>query len=212
VSQITQTRILDIDTPDPRILVRQTVFNGRLAHEAGSIKLANDPVQAHAVNSGVAPAMGFARYYADNILANGRKLLLVPYARGATSLVGDNASWNKNASTPVYPLYSEMIAGALDALSKGGAGSKIVGFLWCQGESDTQNASEAAYPDAFADLCAFVRADVSEPNLPVGIIGINPNAGGYTDDMITLQEKTSDANRLRGVQAAIDFESFLAGG
>lgn len=183
----------DIDQPDDRIYVRETMFDGSLARTEGGINTAVSPIKHYNPGSdGVGLLMEFARYYAENIMQPGRKVLLLPFARGATSLTGtNNPSWNVSAltGTPIYDCLVDLVSVMGSVQSEIGAGSKFVAFFWNHGESDDSTAGRAAYPTDFSNLVTRIRTEAAEPNLPVVIAGLNPDPLGGYDQMIALQEK-----------------------
>lgn len=116
---------------------------------------------------------------------------LVVCAAGNTAI----ASWARNLSTST--LYGAMIARAKAALAFAAIGSRIAGLIWYQGESDcTSTALKNAWPAAFTQLVADIRADLESPNLPVIMTVLSPAPtpgasypawGAFVSQQLTMQ-------------------------
>lgn len=114
---------------------------------------------------------------------------LIPASKGGTSI----AAWSRNLATT--SLYGAMIARANAALAAAPAGSRIAGFIWYQGESDTtSSALRNAWDEAFTQLVADVRSDLSLPTLPVIMTILSPTPsplGVYTEWVSFVSQQTS---------------------
>ncbi len=87
---------------------------------------------------------------------------LVPCAYGGTSL----DQWMPDAaplSGEKVNLYNTAMARAQQASANG----TITAILWHQGEADSDPSQVATYPDRFASLMGYLRADLSVPNVPI---------------------------------------------
>jgi hypothetical protein len=116
-------------------------------------------------------ALSFARHYVHDELAPSRSVVIIPAARGGTSILewlGEGAP-NHKASPPL-PLYSDMIARVRAALALPGE-NRVVAFLWHQGEADANLSSipsaqsatgmtPRVYEEDLAGLIKKIRKDI----------------------------------------------------
>ncbi|HET6379402.1 MAG TPA: sialate O-acetylesterase [Methylocella sp.] len=116
-------------------------------------------------------ALFFARHYVREELAPSRSVVIIPAARGGTSILewlGEGAP-NHKASPPL-PLYPDMIARVRAALALPGE-NRVVAFLWHQGEADAnlssipsaQNATgmtPRVYEEDLSRLIKKIRKDI----------------------------------------------------
>ena len=111
-----------------------------------------DPVSADA-QAAVGPGLFFARALKR---LNGRPILLVPCAKGGSSIRRWEAGGGRDT------LYGSCLARARSA------GGRIKGILWYQGESDSESVESASrWSEAFAALVAAFRRDLVAKRLPV---------------------------------------------
>nr|XP_023886850.1 probable carbohydrate esterase At4g34215 [Quercus suber]POE68060.1 putative carbohydrate esterase [Quercus suber] len=131
---------------------------------------------------GVGPGMPFAH----EVLAkdpNFGVIGLVPCAIGGTKIT----DWAKGSSTGHY---KQLVERANASLKSGG---KIKALLWYQGESDTQQQTDARlYKRRLKRLFTNIRADLNSPNLQIIQVAL---ASGYNN---TLKEI------VRAAQLGID--------
>lgn len=146
------------------------------------------------VNASVTPAMAFARYYADNLLPEGHKVLVICGAQSGSSLHTD---WKKSTGT----LYTDMLNYISTALGYN-AGNELKAILWSQGEADrAQPSPESTYITNFTNWMSDVRSDLGT-GFPVVVMSLNK----YTTqtgvpEIISAQEKLQEggANGITGV-------------
>lgn len=177
-----------IDYPHPLLWAMSGSSQSGYGAVAGEIAGAVPPLQHRSANGGLGPGHAFGRWYAENVMEEGRRALLLCTALGGTSLVGEGAPWNPSGNSPT--LYSAMIADAQAALALDPA-NRVACVYWCQGEADRGAVSGASYPAAFADLVSTTRADLGDPAIPFIISGINPYSldnPETTAEMIGYQE------------------------
>lgn len=112
----------------------------------------------------------------------GRKVALIKYSQGATSLgtAAAPGAWdfvagrtyqissNSNAGH-CYAGLLELVQSGLQALTQQGHTYEIRGIIWHQGEADS-GLSATVYKDRLKDFIAAIRSDLGKPNLPF-IIG-----------------------------------------
>lgn len=122
-------------------------------------------------------ALAFAKWYKENILVSGRKILLVPCGVGATSFSGNH--WNEGDVQ-----YEDLVARANTAKSIGSSSNTIKALLWHQGESDTASLTGTAYKTAWKAMVSALETDISETNLVCVVGGLHPygiaNTAGYS--------------------------------
>lgn len=173
-----------IDLPHPRIDVMSAAQTAVYATTDGGIGGAVPPLQHRRSNTnGMGPGLSFARWYADNVLAAGRRLLLVAVAEGGTSLSSGAQDWAKATGT----LYPDMIARAQTALALGGQNA-VTAVYWSQGETDTGVGAETTHAAALRQLIADIRTDLSVADLPFVISGLNPNANADLSSIMAAHE------------------------
>jgi hypothetical protein len=119
-------------------------------------------------------AVPFARRYAQEQLAPGRSILIVPAAYGGTSILKWLGDITAPTTTP-NALYDDMKNRVNTALALPGGTNKIVAFLWHQGESDVSSAAgtpgimtPAIYQQKLTLILQKLRTDFpSQPAYPV---------------------------------------------
>lgn len=136
-------------------------------------------------------AVAWARdYYIPNALAAGRRVLLVPCAKGGTGFVTNE--WN-----PGDPLYNAAISRTLAALAAAPVGSVIKGCLWHQGENDAQAAvSGPTYRANLEAMIAGMRSGLSSSQLPFILGGMTDQSVGQTGGAIIEHVIRQTTNRL----------------
>jgi len=117
--------------------------------------------------------LAFAKWYKENHLPAGFKILIVPSAVGATGF--SNNRWNKGDD-----LYNTMVSRVNTAMATN-TENVLAALVFHGGERDAANlvsqAQETTYCTDFVD---DVRTDFGEPNLPIVFGGLMPyhvNAG-----------------------------------
>lgn len=192
------------DMPHP--LVDVVHGSDRPSHlaEAGAITAAISSIQHRDANDGVGPATAFARWYADNRLQTGRRLLVVPVAHVGGTLLdpnandaasGSGAAWHPRNKLPEGKnLYRNAVGEANRALALGGE-NRLAALLWSHGESDFGAPQAALYREAFArHFAPDFRSSVSAPDLPIVVLGLNPEGGPGAEAMIAEQAKLDAAS------------------
>jgi hypothetical protein len=132
----------------------------------------------------------FAREYVRRV--PNKRVLIVPVAWGETGfrttslasppagyVTKPNGTWDRSLTSDPKNLYSQMISKTLAAKIAAGSGSRIIGMLWSQGESDRGLMTQAQYAAAIDDLITTARADLAIPTLPVVIGSMIPETINY---------------------------------
>jgi len=172
-----------IDTTDPNVYqfgcydgfgTYRTIF-------AGSDPLTMPDTVAAA--NGVGPGMFFGKRYS---LTRNRKVLLVPFARGGTSVVTGSTTWSPYGTNNADLLSAiDQSNRAITAAVAAFPGSSFKGICWLQGEGDGENSvTTAAYEAALADVIKAMRAGITGASSAWFVIGqMLPEAissrGGY---------------------------------
>lgn len=112
------------------------------------------------VNTGrVGPAAWFAKTHKQ---LTGRDVLLVPAAQGGTGLVTGTPAWSSTAPGSLYTNAITQSNLAVTAALALHPGSKFVGTIWFQGETDGDGAvTQSAYASALTSLIAGFRAGIT---------------------------------------------------
>jgi len=137
-----------------------------------------------AVPSGTfGPEVSFGRDMADHM--KGKKVALIKYAEGGTSLQKD---WNPEVKDRLYPAFLEFTRKSLKELKEKGHTYTIRGMIWHQGEGDA-SLTAAEYQKMLTAFIARVRADLETPDLPFGIGEVIDN--GKRDSILAAQRATA---------------------
>ena len=160
--------------PDARIL---TYGNDR------RLDIAREPVdsatgQFDAVSAddlaGVGPGLAFARERVNR--RRGRRIILVPCAKGGTSVT----AWAPNQQAT--SLYGSCLARAREAMRFG----RVAGALWYQGETDTASEALAArWSRNFTEMVVALRSNPGFDSITLLVVGLGeppvhgPYAGNY---------------------------------
>lgn len=125
-----------VDAPHPKVFQL-----GRQGERNLNIMLARDPLEHHSVRGGkIGFAMTFAKLYADELLENGRNILLIPCGHGGTGF--SDSRWSAGDD-----LYEDAVYRVNYALTNF-PDSKLVAILWHQGEKDVGNKKYQALLDS----------------------------------------------------------------
>ena len=191
-----------VDMPHPDVLALNGSTWSAASVVKGAVSHAHPRMQHQGLNqNGLGPGLALGRYYAENKLQPGRKVLLIAAAKGGTKLTG-NSPWNFTGTDGALAEWA--LAAAQDAVALNPAHNRVVAVAWSQGESDYGAGSEALYPAAFGNLVAGFRSGLSDPSLPFVIIGLNPDAiSANAQNMIAVQMGlTGNGVRYSGWQSA----------
>ncbi len=173
------------------------------------------PMQFTNTSQGVSPVTTFARFIEPSTPA-GRSILILACAEGGTRLVGTDAEWNPDGSTgDGAERYNGMIGMITDALALN-PGNQLKGLLWAQGESDRTSGMDITYPPAFSNMVAQLRTAVSEPSLPVLIIGpmpddTSPHQPMFIDTQSKLDQDSGDTTAIPNVHYVARPAGYLSG-
>ncbi len=91
---------------------------------------------------------------------------LIKVAANGTSLA---KVWNPDVPIPeraMYPILINHVQSTLAQIGVQGIDYQIAGFLWTQGESDTNDVSAPLYHDNLVNFIQRVRTDLNTPQLP----------------------------------------------
>lgn len=133
----------------------------------GRIIPATDPLGYSGISSNppyTGLAMPFAvKYRQEN---PGRRILLVPAARGATAFSTTSTyHWDWTQPDSGVDLAARAIQQTKDALTVAGSNARLAGILWHQGEGDLGIASQ--YAEKLDGLMNHFRAELDAPDVPV---------------------------------------------
>ena len=134
------------------------------------------------------PELAFGRSMADRL--PGKKVALIKYAEGGTSLAKD---WNPDAKDRLYPAFLKFTEASLATLKTQGHTFTLRGMIWHQGESDAALKAEE-YQKMLIAFIGRVRADLKSPELSFGIGEVYDN--GKRDSVREAQKAT--AKEMKG--------------
>jgi hypothetical protein len=142
----------------------------RLYGNDGVTRPALDPLddpsgQVDAVSTDVQAAVGPGLFFARTLRGlNGRPILLIPCAKGGSSI----GQWKPNEGKPGGDrdtLYGSCLARVREV------GGKVRGILWYQGESDAGRADAASgWRESFEALVDRFRSDLGSKRLPIVLV------------------------------------------
>ena len=160
---------------------------------AGTIIPAEEPMgHPGPINAAYPAGLGipFARAY--RATHPNRRVLLVPAAYGGTGFSGTVRTWDPAKPDDGNNLAWNAYRQTLAALDAAGAGARLVGVLWHQGEGDGEIADTyAAHLDA---LIAWLRAQFNNPLLPVVVGQMSPDRqGGATAVVVDAAHQMTPA-------------------
>jgi iduronate 2-sulfatase len=135
------------------------------------------------------PEVGFGRGIADRLA--GKKVALIKYAEGGTSLAKD---WNPDVKDRLYSAFLDFTRKSLMELKDQGHTYTIRGMIWHQGESDASVTAED-YRKMLTAFVTRVRTDLETPDLPFGVGEVFDN--GKRDSIRAAQKATAEA--VKGV-------------
>lgn len=195
---------------------------------ANTIVAASEPLNMVDTPTGIGPGLQFARWYASRRLARGRKVLLVPVARGGSPLSSTaTTGWRRGVAGN---LYANALTQARGALAAAGADARFVAALWLQGETDGDNSTTAAtYQSDLDALIQGLRDDLAVPALPfivgtmvpeylstgtrTAIDGVHrdtPNRLRYTDVAVGASNaNNADGNHYNAAGQRLNGKSFF---
>jgi iduronate 2-sulfatase len=131
------------------------------------------------------PELAFGRGLADRL--SGKRVALVKYAEGGTSLAKD---WNPSVRGRLYDAFLAFTRKSLKELTDTGHTVTVRGMIWHQGESDAGLTTEE-YQKRLTEFIVRVRADLAVPDLPFGIGEVYDN--GKRDAVREAQKATAAA-------------------
>jgi iduronate 2-sulfatase len=135
----------------------------------------------------------------------GRRILLVKFAEGGTSLGVD---WNPGAKDKLYENFIRFVRTTQDMLKANGDTGAIRGMLWHQGEGDAGMAP-GKYQAALTEFISRVRTDLELPELPfiIGQVYDKPSR----QSLIADQKATAQSVPFTGFAEADDLTTWDAG-
>ena len=192
----TRGPISTIDTTNPNIKQITGNYTGRSATINNSIILANDPLEHTQDRRSWNPSVGFGMSFAREYIANNptKKILIVGCGFGGSGVLTSNSSGARWQVTPMASrnlskdLYWMTIERLRTVRSKVHADSKVVAFLWHQGETDSQfifnsNSTETLktqYKNKLKESLEGMRTEIKTMfsmtrNYPIMLAGLYPD-------------------------------------
>lgn len=138
--------------PDPAASDRQIWQFGRGNADHRIVPAKEPLMNVTYASQGVGFALPFARQYRDGFLKPGRAVLIVPAAKGATSVARQNAYWQPGGLG--HRDVRERMRSVLRAFPK----ARLAAILWHQGESDWDS-NQAIYRKRTTQLLTGIRGE-----------------------------------------------------
>lgn len=135
----------------------------------------------------------------------GKRVLLVKFAEGGTSLSND---WNPDERGKLYENFIKFVKKTREIIEANGDTCTIRGMLWHQGESDA-GLPEGAYQKALTDFIGRVRGDLGIKDLPFVIGQVYDN--GKRNNVIAGQKAVAKAVSLTGFVESAGLETLDKG-
>lgn len=157
----------------------------------------------------------------------GRKVAVIKYSQGATSLgtAAAPGAWDP-ATGRIYNLSTfanaghcyagllQLVGQALQQLASQGHTYEIRGMLWHQGESDS-GLSTAVYKDRLKEFITAIRTDLGKPDLPFLVGELIQSQSSYANTRAAQQQAAAEtpnaafvsAVALKGDSTSIHFDT-----
>ena len=164
------------------------------------VRLEGDALRKYIAERKKGAALGLP-FAAELVRRTGVPIGLIPRAHGGTTLdQWDPAQKDRGGDS----LYGSMLLGVR------GAGGKVAGILWYQGESDAIAKQGQQYQQKFERFVAAVRADLGAPSLPFYYVQLG-RVMGATDlpdwNLVQEAQRKAEQNLRRvGMVTAIDLD------
>jgi Carbohydrate esterase, sialic acid-specific acetylesterase len=129
---------------------------------------------------------------------------IVKVAHNGTSLADD---WNPDQpglGLGLYPRLISQVTSVVAPLGVQGVDYEIAGFMWMQGESDTNALRSAAYKDNLNNLIQNVRTDLGAPQMPVVIGRLSKNAN--LNNLATVRSAQSEVAKADPFTLAVNLD------
>ncbi|UAL11550.1 sialate O-acetylesterase [Caulobacter segnis] len=153
--------LLEELTPEERLADPAIQLYGNDGVTRPALDPLDDPAsQVDAVSTDVQAAVGPGLFFARTLRGlNGRPILLVPCAKGGSSI----GQWTPSEARDT--LYGSCLARVREV------GGRVKGILWYQGESDAGRPDSAAgWREGFEALVGRFRSDLKAPRLPLVLV------------------------------------------
>jgi hypothetical protein len=152
------TDLTRYDLADPRVWQY-----GSAGSYTNIITAAIEPLE-HLRTTGraLSPITAWAQRYLSWVAPN-RRLLIVPMGYGATGFEGGDFTWKPAVVGNLATIAVQQTLGALAAAADN---ARVVGAAWIQGQADSGATGAANYAANIDALIAYLRAQLSLPNLP----------------------------------------------
>ena len=149
------------------------------------------------------PEVSFGRGMADHL--KGKKVALIKFAEGGTSLAKD---WNPDAKDRLYPAFLAFTEKSLKELKDKGHTPALRGMIWHQGESDAGLKGDE-YETLLTAFIKRVRTDLKAPGLVFGIGEVYDN--GRRDAVRASQKSAVEKGKAAFFVSAEKLKTFDGG-
>jgi hypothetical protein len=139
-----------IDAPTERTSNTGIWQLGRYRHDYEIVPAAEPLMNVTYASQGIGFTLPFARYYRDHFLSKGRAVLIVPAAKGATSVARSGAYWRPGRAG------DKDVRARMNAIWRDYPNARLAAILWHQGESDLLS-DQYTYRGRTAALLTSIR-------------------------------------------------------
>jgi hypothetical protein len=151
----------------------------------------------------VGPTMEFARQYFYQQPSN-RDVLIVPAAKGSTSITGDESySWDPDNTTAAVNLIHRAVEKTQMALALN-PNNRLVAILWHQGESDAGAKTESQYRTKLLQIIDLLHGEFGA-TVPFLVGGLVPEWVGTNPLRVAIQ------NALASIPAQRNYTAYTPG-
>ncbi len=150
---------------------------------SNQIVSATEPLSTRDSATGMGAMNTFVKDYQSQVLANGRRILIINTARGGTGFTtpstnpaGNAFTWNRLGAIDANNLALTTRDALVSILAELPAGSRIVAFLANHGSTDgTNNTSKDAFKSYLEDWIQWIRTETNTLTVPYIMMQMRPS-------------------------------------
>ncbi len=150
---------------------------------SSTIVTATEPLSTRDSSTGMGAMNTFVKDYASQVLANGRRILIINTARGGTGFTtpstnpaGTAYTWNRTAANDSNNLALTTRDALISIVAALPAGSRIVAYLANHGSTDgTNNTPKATFKAYLEDWIQWIRDETDTADVPYVMMQMRPS-------------------------------------
>ena len=150
---------------------------------SNQIVSATEPLSTRDSSTGMGAMNTFVKDYQSQVLANGRRILIINTARGGTGFTlpstnpqGSALTWNRAATNDSNNLALTTRDALVSIMAGLPAGSRIVAYLANHGSTDgTNNTPKATFKAYLEDWIQWIRAETNTLSVPYVMMQLRPS-------------------------------------